>query len=117
MLASVCADHVAVHGVRLWHIAAFRRAAKLVAYWTNNGQGSVLTLDGYAAIDPERTMSVRRSSACTVASIQHRLLAAQVHGRTIPLTEFDCKSNNWKRNSLLDLFCTKITAPAELHKD
>ncbi len=29
------------------------RLPKFVAYWNNNGQRSVLTLDGYAAIDPK----------------------------------------------------------------
>ena len=41
--------------VGYWHVAAFRCAAKSVGYWTNNGQRSVLTLDGYAAKDPKRT--------------------------------------------------------------
>jgi hypothetical protein len=44
--------------VRYWHIAAFRCAAKFVGYWTNNGQRSVLTLDGYAANDPTATSAV-----------------------------------------------------------
>ena len=39
------------------HIAAIRCAAKLVAYWTNNRQRLVLTLDGYAANDPKLTIS------------------------------------------------------------
>jgi hypothetical protein len=38
--------------VDLWHKADIRCAAKFVGYWTNNGQRSVLTLDGYAANDP-----------------------------------------------------------------
>jgi hypothetical protein len=44
--------------VGFWHIASFRCAAKFVGYWTNNGQRSVLTLDGYAAIDPTATLAV-----------------------------------------------------------
>jgi hypothetical protein len=33
-------------------------APEFVAYWSNNGQRSVLTLDGYAAIDPQRSLAV-----------------------------------------------------------
>jgi hypothetical protein len=29
-----------------WHIASFRCAAKLVVYWTNNGQRAALGLNG-----------------------------------------------------------------------
>src|SRR5450759_4766453 len=39
----------AIH-VRFWHIASFRCAAKLVGYWTNNGQRPARTLTGSAAI-------------------------------------------------------------------
>src|SRR5665811_1796524 len=41
--------------VHTWHIASFRCAAKLVAYWTNNGQRLALGPDGSAAIDPKQT--------------------------------------------------------------
>ena len=37
---------------RYWHIASFRCVAKLVAYWTNNGQRSARALIRYAANDP-----------------------------------------------------------------
>jgi hypothetical protein len=33
-------------------------APSFVAYWTNNGQRSVLTLDGYAANDPTATLAL-----------------------------------------------------------
>jgi hypothetical protein len=39
-------------------IASFRCAAKLVGYWTNNGQKSARTLTGSAAIDPSATLAV-----------------------------------------------------------
>jgi len=42
----------------MWHFAAFRCAAKLVAYWANNGHRSALALDGSAANDPQRTSAV-----------------------------------------------------------
>jgi hypothetical protein len=41
--------------VRFWHLTDKPTAPSFVAYWTNNGQRSVLTLDGYAAIDPKQT--------------------------------------------------------------
>jgi hypothetical protein len=40
-----------------WHIASFRCAAKLVGYWTNNGQRSARALTGSAAIDQKATSS------------------------------------------------------------
>jgi hypothetical protein len=40
---------------RSWHIASFSCAAKFVGYWTNNGQRSVLGLNGSAAIDQSAT--------------------------------------------------------------
>ena len=44
--------------VRFWHFADKPTVADFVAYWGNNGQKSVLTLDGYAAIDPTATLAV-----------------------------------------------------------
>ena len=38
--------------VRLWHFASFRCAAKLVGYWTNNGQRAARRLNGSVANDP-----------------------------------------------------------------
>jgi hypothetical protein len=43
---------------RFWHLASFRCAAKIVAYWTNNGQKAALGLDLSAAIDPTATLAV-----------------------------------------------------------
>jgi hypothetical protein len=43
---------------RDWHLASFRCVAKLVAYWTNNGQKAALGLDLSAAIDPTATLAV-----------------------------------------------------------
>ena len=37
---------------RLWHIADKPTASAFVAYWTNNGQGTTLGLNKYAANDP-----------------------------------------------------------------
>jgi hypothetical protein len=39
---------------RYWHFADKPTAPDFVAYWTNNGQRSALTLNRYAAIDPLR---------------------------------------------------------------
>ena len=44
-------------------------ASAFVAYWTNNGQRSVLTLDGYAAIDPMRTQRLGR---CRTSALWRR---------------------------------------------
>jgi hypothetical protein len=52
--------------VRYWHIASFCCVAKFGRYWTNNGQRSVLTLDGYAANDPSATLAVRCSNSFVV---------------------------------------------------
>jgi len=43
------------------------RDAKLVAYWTNSGHALILAGDGYDANDPQRTLSVRRSSSVNAA--------------------------------------------------
>jgi hypothetical protein len=55
-LFCLLAEHLSHHDLRLLQqyrpIASFRCAAKFVAYRTNNGHRSVLTLDGYAANDP-----------------------------------------------------------------
>jgi hypothetical protein len=42
-------------------IASFRCAAKLVGYWTNNGQRLALSPDGSVVIDPQQT-SRRRAT-------------------------------------------------------
>jgi len=39
--------------VAYWHLAPFRCVAKLVVYWTNNGQRSALALNGSVANDPK----------------------------------------------------------------
>jgi hypothetical protein len=45
---------------RFWHFAAFRCAARLVAYWVYSGQTLARRLNSSAAIDPERTLCGRR---------------------------------------------------------
>src|ERR1017187_2298286 len=53
-----------------WHIASFRCAAKLVAYWTNNGERSGLVLNGSVAIDAV-------DGAHSAASKCHRVVASK----------------------------------------
>ena len=49
--------HKAVY-VAFWHLTDKPPAPEFVAYWTNNGQGTKLGLNKYAANDPTATLAV-----------------------------------------------------------
>ena len=53
--------------VSYWHFAAFAALQKSGRYRTNNGHWSTLVQNGYAAIDPSATLSVRRSRRANAA--------------------------------------------------
>ena len=69
----------------------FRRAAKFVAYWDNNGQRAARALTKYAAIDPDATFAVhcgngfdagfRPCQSTRLSPIGCRLLSLGVHMR------------------------------------
>jgi hypothetical protein len=55
----ICQTGSASADVGFWYIASFRCAARLVAYWTNNGHRSALGLNGSAANDSSATLAAR----------------------------------------------------------
>src|SRR5450759_3527207 len=63
------------------HLADKRTASTFVAYWTNNGQGEALGLNGSAANDPLRTSA--RVPNVTFLLIERRRSLRGRRGRTI----------------------------------
>jgi hypothetical protein len=80
-----------------WHIASFRCAAKLVAYWTNNGQTSSGRLKSYAAIDPKRTLGSR-------VYVSHYNLCPvhEAHGNMTPAMSLGITDHVWSIGELID---------------
>ena len=58
---------IALKRCRLWHIADKPTASALVAYWGNNGQRPILAEGRLSANNPQRALSVRRSSSVNAA--------------------------------------------------